>query len=34
MIGVIFNIRGLNKAGRIKCVSDFVNHNKLDFVGI
>jgi exonuclease III len=34
MKGAIWNIRGLNKDGRIKCLSDFINTNNLDFVGI
>jgi len=33
MIGAVWNTRGLNKAGRLKCISDFVLENKLDFVG-
>jgi exonuclease III len=33
MIGEFWNVRGLNKAGRLKCISDFVADNKLDFVG-
>jgi exonuclease III len=34
MIGAFWNTRGLNKAGKIKCLADFINSNKLDFVGI
>jgi hypothetical protein len=34
MRGAIWNIRCLNKAGRIKCLNDFIMNNKLDFVGI
>jgi exonuclease III len=34
MRGAIWNIRGLNKASRIKCLNDFIMNNKLDFVGI
>ena len=33
MIGAIWNVRGLNKKGRLQCITDFVNENKLDFVG-
>jgi len=33
MIGAFWNIRGLNKAGRLQCVSDFITDNRLDFVG-
>jgi exonuclease III len=29
-----WNIRGLNKSGRMKCLADFISSNKLDFVGI
>jgi hypothetical protein len=34
MIGGFWNIRGLNKSGRLKCLADFINQNRLDFVGI
>ena len=34
MIGAFWNVRGLNKAGRIKCVSDFIVDNNLSFVGL
>jgi hypothetical protein len=34
MIGAVWNIRGLNKTGRIKCLSDFIKMNSLDLVGI
>jgi hypothetical protein len=34
MRGAFWNIRGLNKTGRINCLSDFIMANKLDFVGI
>lgn len=34
MIGAFWNVRGLNKEGRLQCLTDFVNDNKLDFVGI
>ena len=34
MRGAFWNIRGLNKAGRLKCLSDFIINNRLDFVGI
>jgi hypothetical protein len=29
-----WNVRGLNKTGRLNCLADFVKCNKLDFVGI
>jgi hypothetical protein len=34
MIGTFWNSRGLNKLGRIRCVSDFIKMNKLEFVGL
>jgi exonuclease III len=34
MIGAFWNIRGLNKPGRLQCISDFINEHRLDFVGI
>jgi len=34
MIGAFWNIRGLNKIGRIECLKDFITTNKLDFIGI
>jgi exonuclease III len=34
MKGAFWNIRGLNKSGRMKCLADFISSNKLDFVGI
>lgn len=34
MIGAFWNIRGLNKEGRLQCLAEFVNNNKLDFVDI
>jgi exonuclease III len=34
MIGTFWNVRGLNKEGQLQCLTDFVNDNKLDFVGI
>jgi exonuclease III len=34
MIGTFWNIRGLNKTGRIKCLADFIKNYKLDFVAI
>jgi exonuclease III len=34
MRGVFWNIRGLNKAGRINCLFDFIRNNNLDFIGI
>ena len=33
MIGALWNIRGLNKEGRLQCITDFVKENQLDFVG-
>jgi len=33
MIGAFWNVRGLNKEGRLQSVTDFVNENKLEFVG-
>lgn len=33
MIGAFWNVRGLNKEGRLQCITDFVHDNKLDFVG-
>lgn len=33
MLGALWNVRGLNKEGRLQCITDFVNENKLDFVG-
>jgi exonuclease III len=30
----LWNIRGLNKYGRINYLVDFIKQNKLDFVGI
>jgi len=34
MIGAFWNIRGLNKTGRLDCLKDFIDFNSLDFVGI
>ena len=34
MLGAFWNIRGLNKLGRLECLKDFIDTNKLDFVGI
>jgi hypothetical protein len=34
MIGSIWNIRGLNKTDRVKCLSDLVKNHKRDFLGI
>jgi hypothetical protein len=34
MRGDLWNIRGLNKAGRINCLSNFIKVNNLDFIGI
>jgi exonuclease III len=33
MIGATWNVRGLNKRGKIQCITDLINDNKLDFVG-
>ena len=33
MIGATWNVRGLNKTGKLQCITDFVVGNKLDFVG-
>jgi exonuclease III len=32
MIGATWNVRSLNKRGKLQCITDFVNDNKLDFV--
>lgn len=34
MIGALWNVRGLNKEGRLQCIADFVKDNKLNFVGL
>jgi exonuclease III len=34
MKGAFWNIRGLNKAGRVNCLANFIKQNDLDFVGI
>jgi exonuclease III len=34
MIGDAWNIRGLNKSGRISCVADLISKYRLDFIGI
>lgn len=34
MIGALWNVRPLNKEGRLQCIADFVKDNKLDFVGL
>jgi hypothetical protein len=34
MKGAFLNIRGMNKIGRFKCLTDFISTYKLDFVGI
>lgn len=34
MIGAFWNIRSLNKAGSLQCLTDFIQNNKLSFVGI
>ena len=33
MIGAVWNVRGLNKACKLKCISDFIQDQNLDFVG-
>jgi exonuclease III len=33
MIGAAWNVRGLNKRYKLQCITDFVDENKLDFVG-
>jgi exonuclease III len=33
MIGTTWNVRGLNKRGKLQCITYFVEDNKLDFVG-
>ena len=32
MIGATWNIRGLNKRGKLQCITYFICDNKLDFV--
>jgi hypothetical protein len=32
--GGFWNIIGLNKVGRMKCLIDFINQNNLDFIGV
>jgi hypothetical protein len=32
--GGFWNIRWLNKVGRMKCLTDFINRNNLDFIGV
>jgi len=34
MIGAFWNIRGLNKLGRLDYVKDLISNNNLDFVGL
>jgi hypothetical protein len=34
MIGVVWNIRGLNKSDRVYYVADLINQNKIDFIGL
>jgi hypothetical protein len=34
MKGAFWNIRGLNKPSRVKCLSDFIRSDGLDFVGV
>lgn len=33
MIGATWNVRGLNKKGKLQCIADFISNNHLDFVG-
>lgn len=32
MKGAVWNIRGLNKRGKLQCITDFIVDTKLDFV--
>lgn len=32
MKGATWNIRGLNKRGKLQCITNFINDNKVDFV--
>jgi len=34
MIRAVWNIRGINKRGRLQCITDFVAENKIDFVSL
>jgi exonuclease III len=34
MIGAFWNVRGLNKEGRLQWLADFLKDNNLDFVGL
>lgn len=34
MKGAFWNLRSLNKLGRLECFKDFIVNNGLDFVGI
>jgi hypothetical protein len=34
MIGAFWNVRRLNKTGRLSCLNEFIKQNRLDFVGI
>jgi exonuclease III len=34
MKGAFWNLRGLNKPGRMKCLSDFVKSNNVDLIGV
>jgi exonuclease III len=34
MRGVVWNIRGLNKTGRINCLADLISKYNLDFIGV
>jgi exonuclease III len=32
--GVFWNIRGLNKSGRLQIIADLISLNKFDFLGL
>jgi exonuclease III len=32
MIGATWNIRGLNKRGKLQCITDFIKDNNIDLV--
>jgi exonuclease III len=34
MRGVVWNIRGLNKIGRINCLTNLISKYNLDFIGV
>jgi len=34
MIEAMWNVRGLNKLGRLECLKDFIHNYNLDFVGL